>query len=103
VGRDWGRQLAAAVPPGPEPADTVTAVLAGLGFEPHRVPGPEGVVLHLRTCPFLDLVGQNPDAMCGLHAGVARGVLDQRGAPSDTTILEPFGAPGACVLRLPAP
>lgn len=102
VGRDWGRQLAAAVPPQPGPVDTVTAVLAGLGFDPRRRPGSGEVVLHLHTCPFLDLVGQNPDAMCGLHAGVARGVLDQRGAPSDATILEPFGAPGACVLRLPA-
>ncbi|BCJ49612.1 hypothetical protein Asp14428_10870 [Actinoplanes sp. NBRC 14428] len=40
--------------------------------------------------------------MCGLHAGVIRGILDQRGAPSDGTVLEPFGAPDACVVRLPA-
>jgi predicted ArsR family transcriptional regulator len=105
VGRDWGRQLATAAPPQPAPVDTVTTVLDGLGFGPHRQPaepGSDEVKLHLHTCPFLELVGQHPDAMCGLHAGVARGVLDQRGAPSEATILEPFGAPGACVLRLPA-
>lgn len=104
VGQDWGRQLAATVPARVEPVDAVTAVLDGLGFGPSRrpdQPGVDTVELHLHTCPFLELVGQNPDAMCGLHAGVARGILQQRGVPSDATVLEPFGAPGACVLRLP--
>lgn len=34
--------------------------------------------------------------MCGLHAGVVRGVLGEE------AVLEPFGAPGACVVRLPS-
>jgi len=104
VGQGWGRQLAAAVPGQTSPVEAVTAVLDGLGFGPRREPAETGsatVELRLYTCPFLELVGQNPDAMCGLHAGVARGVLDHHGVPSDATVLEPFGAPGACVLRLP--
>ncbi|MER7005104.1 helix-turn-helix domain-containing protein [Dactylosporangium sp. NPDC000555] len=103
VGRDWGRQLAAAAPPHAGPVDAVTAVLRGLGFDPHRQPGPAGgagAEVHLRACPFLDLVGQNPDAMCGLHAGMVRGVLEHRGAGGDSAVLEPFGAPDACVVRL---
>ncbi|BFU45057.1 helix-turn-helix domain-containing protein [Krasilnikovia sp. MM14-A1004] len=103
VGRDWGRRLAAAAAPHDDPVDTVSAVLAGLGFEPERQPAPPGgaVEVHLRTCPFLELVGQNPDAMCGLHLGVVRGVLGHHGIGGDDAVLEPFGAPDACVIRLP--
>ncbi|WP_430782952.1 helix-turn-helix transcriptional regulator [Actinoplanes sp. G11-F43] len=102
VGRDWGRRLAVHTTAA-DPADAVTDVLDGLGFAavrdrsaPHA---PERVLL--RTCPFLDLVGRNPDAMCGLHAGMVRGVLDQRGADSEGTVLEPFGTSTACVVHLP--
>lgn len=120
VGRSWGRKLAAAAAPktdsgdstdrtdpadsggSVDPVDTVTKVLHGLGFDPHRQPespGDADTRIHLRTCPFLDLVGQNPDAMCGLHVGVVRGVLEHHGA-TDDAVLEPFGAPDACVVRL---
>lgn len=102
-GRVWGRKLAAAAPPRDEPLETVVDVLDGLGFSPQRQPDDgAGPRLHLRTCPFLELVGQNPDAMCGLHAGVIQGVLEHRGAAADGTVLEPFGAPTACVVHLPA-
>ena len=105
VGRDWGRHLAAGVPDD-DPVATVTAVFQGLGFSPQRrPPGPADATeeLHLRTCPFLELVGENPDAMCGLHAGVVQGVLTSRGAAGEEAVLEPFGAPHACVVRLPHP
>ncbi|MEV4711586.1 helix-turn-helix domain-containing protein [Micromonospora sp. NPDC049374] len=105
VGQDWGRQLAAAAPPGDDPVDTVLAVLNGLGFSPRRQPTTDdgaGMEVHLLTCPFLELVGQNPDAMCGLHLGVVRGALRHDDAPDAPVVLEPFGAPAACVVRLPA-
>jgi predicted ArsR family transcriptional regulator len=101
IGRDWGRQLAAAVPAVDEPVTAVVTVLRGLGFEPAVQADARQV--HLYTCPFLDLVGQNPDAMCGLHAGVVQGVLDQQRVPAEGTVLEPFGAPAACVVHLPPP
>jgi predicted ArsR family transcriptional regulator len=101
VGQDWGRQLAAAAPAQDDPVDTVTDVLQGLGFDPRRQSGPDdGIEVHLHTCPFLDLVGRNPDAMCGLHAGVVRGVLEHHGAEAGTATLEPFAASGACVVHL---
>ncbi|WP_433531634.1 helix-turn-helix transcriptional regulator [Micromonospora sp. CA-263727] len=106
AGQEWGRQLAAAAPRSEDPVDTVLTVLDGLGFSPQRQPtenGDAGAELHLRTCPFLELVGQNPDAMCGLHLGVVRGVLQHDGVPDASVVLEPFGAPAACVVRLPAP
>jgi predicted ArsR family transcriptional regulator len=133
AGEVWGRQLAvtgpaADAPPAtgaPDPVATVLSVLAGLGFDPDRqptaTPRPDatglgthrgthrgtatGAEVHLRTCPFLELVGQHPDVMCGLHAGVIRGALHAAGAPDGEAVLEPFGAPNACVarLRIPAP
>lgn len=106
AGQGWGRHLAAASPGSGDPVESVTAVLDGLGFSPRRRPtgaADTDVEVHLHTCPFLELVGQNPDAMCGLHAGVVRGILQHAGAPADGTVLEPFAAPGACVVRIPAP
>lgn len=106
VGRNWGRQLAAATLGHDDPADTVIAVLDGLGFSPRRQPAESGateVEVHLLTCPFLELVGQNPDAMCGLHAGLVQGVLETRGAAGEESALKPFGAPHACVVRVPLP
>lgn len=103
IGRGWGRHLAAAEPGTGDPVAAVTTVLGGLGFDPAVAPehGDGRPRVHLRTCPFLGLVRQNPDAICGLHAGVVRGVLEQRGTPGEETVLEPFAAPAACVVHLP--
>ena len=105
VGQGWGRHLAAVSPDHDDPVDSVITVLDGLGFSPRREPldTGDGAQVNLYTCPFMELVGQNPDAMCGLHLGVVRGILDRDGVPEESVVLEPFGAPAACVVRLPAP
>lgn len=104
AGHDWGRHLAAATPPGGNPVETLLSVLRGLGFNPSLHPTADGSTeIHLSTCPFLELVGRNPDAICGLHVGVVRGALEQAGAPPSDAVLEPFGAPTACVVRLSVP
>ncbi|MEV6926648.1 helix-turn-helix domain-containing protein [Dactylosporangium sp. NPDC051485] len=110
AGQAWGRRLAATASPG-EPVATAVDVLTQLGFDPQPAPHPgdaappgdAAVEVHLRTCPFLDLVGQHPDVMCGLHAGMIRGVLHAAGAPDGQAVLEPFAAPDACVVRLRVP
>lgn len=94
AGAGWGRALAAAHPGPPDPVPTVVAVLDALGFAP-RVVG-DGV--HLTACPYLELVRRNPDVMCGVHAGIARGVLDATGG--GTASLDPFAVPGGCLVRL---
>ncbi|WP_213454703.1 helix-turn-helix transcriptional regulator [Rhizomonospora bruguierae] len=121
AGRAWGRQLGSTTDtPGDEPTggpvDTAVGVLRRLGFDPrlapgtgrHRHPGDspaagDAVEVHLHTCPFLELVGQHPDVMCGLHAGMVSGVLHAAGAPDGEAVLEPFAAPTACVVRLRVP
>jgi predicted ArsR family transcriptional regulator len=104
AGQGWGRQLAAAAPEHEGRVDSVITVLEGLGFSPRRQPPSQGdsTEVHLYACPFLELVGRNPDAMCGLHLGVVRGILERDDVPGQSVGLEPFGAPAACVVRLPA-
>ena len=99
VGQSWGRQLAATVDPR-EPLPAVLEVLRRLGFDPQVADGLEEVEVHLRTCPFLDLVARQPDATCGLHAGMIRGVVRASGAPRAEVVLEPFATASACVVRL---
>lgn len=106
IGRTWGERLAAGTsrpPAGGDPLAPLLRVLEDLGFSP-RVAAPGRDVVHLRSCPYLELAKASPDVVCGIHLGVIGGVLDRAGAagrPVATEAdLEPFAAPGACVVRL---
>ncbi len=101
AGRDWGRALVA--PLGrTAPLDGLVTVLDRLGFTPRVVdrPGPGAAVVQLRSCPFLDLALAHPDVVCGVHQGVIGGALGALGASTADMELEPFAAPGACVVRV---
>ena len=90
--------------PAAEPAgDRAVAQLAALrehltrlGFDPD-VRADE---VRLRRCPVLDLAHERTDVVCGIHLGLARGVLARVGGPVTATGIEPFAGPGFCVLRL---
>jgi predicted ArsR family transcriptional regulator len=77
-------------------------VLDQLGFTPDIVdrPGPGSAVVHLRSCPYLDLALKDPDVVCGVHQGVIGGVLGALGASAADTDLQPFAVPGACVVHV---
>src|SRR5262245_17536677 len=81
AGRDWGRALAAPLRRA-APLDGLVQVLDGLGFTPQVVdrPDPGSAVVHLRSCPFLDLALDSPDVVCGVHQGVIGGALGALGA-----------------------
>jgi len=105
AGRDWGRSLAVPLRDAAvriAPVDGLVQVLDRLGFTPQVVdrPDPGAAVVHLRTCPFLDLALANPDVVCGVHLGVIGGALGALGASAADTDLEPFAAPGACVVQV---
>ncbi|WP_199509779.1 DUF309 domain-containing protein [Nucisporomicrobium flavum] len=102
VGRRWGGLLADACDDGRDPVDALVAVLDALGFTPRVAAAGDTTEVWLRTCPYLALVRDNPDAMCRIHAGVIRGALHRTGADDDTAVLEPFAGPEGCVVRLPA-
>lgn len=99
AGRRWGRRLAGQMPAG-RPVEVLRRVLDQLGFATGPATGAGVAELHLRACPFLELVARQPEAMCGLHRGVIRGVLGGRDGARAATLV-PFGAPDACVVRLP--
>jgi predicted ArsR family transcriptional regulator len=109
AGRDWGRALAAphtarrrdSTAPA-VPLDGLVAVLDQLGFTPQIVERPAlgTAVVALRSCPFLDLALANPDVVCGVHQGVIGGALGALGASAADASLEPFAAPGACLVRV---
>jgi predicted ArsR family transcriptional regulator len=103
VGRHWGRMFAAAHHGKGGATDTLLAVLRALGFSPRAVSPGACSEVRLLTCPYLTLVRQHPDEMCRLHAGIIRGALRESGAADDTAVLEPFGAPDGCVVRLGPP
>jgi predicted ArsR family transcriptional regulator len=100
AGQEWGRRLAETADTSGGPVEAALEVLQGLGFDPRQQSSGEETEIHLRTCPFLDLVGEQPDVMCALHAGMVSGVVQASGAPRAQAVLEPFAAPDACVVRL---
>jgi len=100
IGSRWGRLLAG----DHQHRATLMRVLQALGFTPREMAsGGADTEIHLFTCPYLELVRRHPDAMCGIHAGIIRGVWQRTGHPDGSVRLEPFGAPGACVVRWSAP
>ncbi len=127
AGQEWGERLAAATAGHGGPVGAVMEALHSLGFDPkrHDNAGTAGnaasaggtgslattgkaatlaeIDIHLHTCPFLDLVRDQPDVMCALHAGMIRGIVRAGGAPRGQAVLEPFATPDACVVRLRLP
>ncbi|NTW40469.1 MAG: helix-turn-helix domain-containing protein [Cellulomonadaceae bacterium] len=76
-----------------------------LGFRPEA--DPVTLEVQLRRCPFYDLARERTEVVCGVHLGLARGVLAREGGPLTADRLEPFVGPRQCVLHLrrsaPAP
>ena len=69
-----------------------------LGFEPEADIG--ALQVHLRRCPFIELARERTEVVCGVHLGLARGVLAHQGGPLVAERLEAFVGPRHCVLHL---
>jgi len=75
TGRQIGRELA----PGEASADagTLHTTLTALGFQPVITREErDRVTICLRNCPYRDAVRENQPAICALHKGITRGLLD---------------------------
>lgn len=75
TGRQIGRELAPVdTPAGPEAFETS---LTALGFQP-AVQGSDAdrTTFCLGNCPYRDAVNENQPAICALHKGITRGLLD---------------------------
>lgn len=75
TGREIGRELA---PKGRHrDPDAVETALAALGFQPRIKRRDRGrLTFCLGNCPYRDAVVENQPAICALHRGITRGLLD---------------------------
>jgi predicted ArsR family transcriptional regulator len=63
----------------------MTDALAALGFVPQRVDAGPALRFVLGNCPYREAVLQNQPAICGLHRGFTRGLLDRLGPQARLT------------------
>ncbi|HTX32346.1 MAG TPA: helix-turn-helix domain-containing protein [Solirubrobacteraceae bacterium] len=103
TGRQIGHELA------PEPQDapeaSFHAALAALGFQPRRESrAPQRLTYRLCNCPYREAARENPEAVCGLHRGITRGLLDTLGATSRLTAFVPDEPTRAgCLIEISGP
>ncbi|MCM4082313.1 helix-turn-helix transcriptional regulator [Paractinoplanes hotanensis] len=95
IGRRWGLRHAAP-PPGmaaAEAAAWLVRELDDIGFAP-ATDRADGIAI--RNCPFLELVDQHGRAICAMHLGFMRGLMEGAGEPLRIRSLIPFDAPDRC-------
>ena len=99
-----GRQIGRELPPAG--ADTgseaLERALTGLGFQPIvTLRDDDGMQLRLRNCPYRAAVHANQPAVCALHKGVTRGLLDTLHPDAKLTRFVPHDPDAAgCELEL---
>lgn len=88
---------------GHDPTGGLMHLMGDLGFAPelrHDEAGDSRTELHLRHCPFLELVKTAADVVCPLHLGLMQGALQNWGSTIQATSLQPFVEPDRCVAQL---
>ena len=100
TGREIGRELA---PDDAAPGvEAVERTLAALGFAPY-VQSRQGdrLTLCLGNCPYRDVVRENQAAICALHKGITRGLLDVLAPGTELERFVPHDpAQAGCVVEL---
>jgi predicted ArsR family transcriptional regulator len=104
AGVDWGRREAVsrrlqATTPATARRDVV-GVLDDLGFAPAT--NSRRTVVHLQSCPLLDVAREHPQVVCQAHGGLIAGLLESLGSDPASARLHPFSDPGSCRLDLAA-
>lgn len=108
AGRAWGGQQIAPENPAAtaeedDPTWSLRQLMGDLGFAPELPAEQAGELtaeIHLRHCPFLELVEAADDIVCPLHLGLMQGALEAWKSPLTATGLQPFAEPDRCVAHL---
>lgn len=80
VGRRAGRRLSLGALRSPsDPGATLLEQMARQGFAPSARRDGDGLEVTLEACPFTSAVLTDPDTICALHLGLARGVAESVG------------------------
>jgi predicted ArsR family transcriptional regulator len=100
TGREIGRELAPS--DGAAGVEAVERALAALGFAPSvQTRQGDRLTIRLGNCPYRDVARENQPAICVLHKGITRGLLD---ALASGTTLKRFvphePAKAGCLLEL---
>jgi predicted ArsR family transcriptional regulator len=102
-----GRQIGHELAPEPQnaPEASLHAALAALGFQPQREShAAHRLTYRLCNCPYREAARENPEAVCGLHRGITRGLLDGLGATSRLTAFVPHDpSRGGCLIEISGP
>jgi predicted ArsR family transcriptional regulator len=101
TGREIGRELAPVAGDAGREQD-MRAVLASLGFQPERAPGPDGrLTYRLHNCPYRDAARENQQVVCTLHRGLTRGLLDAIAPDTELVSFVPHDPDDArCIVEL---
>ena len=104
TGREVGRELAKGEEAG-TPEARMHHALATLGFRPARALNREGRLDYtLGNCPYREAVRANQAAVCALHRGLTRGLLDQISPDTELTAFVPRDPDTAgCLIQLDGP
>jgi predicted ArsR family transcriptional regulator len=97
AGRLIGREL------GPEGAgaDDMQTALTALGFQPIAQREGDQLTICLGNCPYRDAVHENQAAICALHKGMTRGLLDVLEPTAKLVAFVPHDPDAAgCVIQL---
>ncbi len=107
AGRAWGGQQIAPESPlataEDDPTWPLRQLMGDLGFAPERAaerPEELPAEIHLRHCPFLELVEAADEVVCPLHLGLMQGALEAWKSPVAATSLQPLAEPDRCVAHL---
>ncbi len=102
---ETGRQIGREIAPQGSGADAFEASLTALGFQPVAEAGDDdGVTFCLRNCPYRDAVHENQPAICALHKGLTRGLLDVLAPEVKLSAFVPHDPDKAgCLIELRAP
>lgn len=76
VGRRVGRRRRLGSTPSGDPVAELMHQMAAHGFDPVVRQQGSKVDITLRTCPFATTALADPDTVCDLHLGIARGIAD---------------------------
>lgn len=90
VGLRIGRELrsSSAAEVGESVEEGFSDAFAALGFRPRIEPAGDGFVCRLGNCPYAESALANREAVCGLHRGMTRGLLERLDEGSELTGFE---------------
>lgn len=74
--------------------------LDALGFAPEVS---EDGTARLVRCPLLAAARRSPTVVCGVHQGLLRAAMRTQGLAPDDVTLDPFAAPGCCLVSFQSP